>query len=162
MTLITGYGWDTYVYMPEFNLAPHNTYLKIFFELGLIGVGLVFMALVNVLRAARAGIKFADDATRTMLIAFTFGFLCLMVAIFFVDLTTPWLFIWAYTGAAMRLARSQVVDQAPATAQGAGHDQAGATVQPTGSPAELMWSSGLHISSRVSGSAVPRNISSVS
>jgi putative inorganic carbon (HCO3(-)) transporter len=112
ITLIVGYGWDTYAIFPEFNLAPHNTYLKIFFELGFIGLFFVVLTLVNILRTARQGIRFGDPETATTLIAFTLGFLCMMVAVFFVDLTTPWLFIWAFAGATMRLAVAQIKSQA--------------------------------------------------
>ena len=108
VTLILGYGWDTYVYFPEFNLAPHNSYLKIFFELGFIGLSLVLLALVSIVRTARQGVRYASSEDATMLMTFTIGFLCLMVAVFFVDLTVPWLFVWAFAGASMRLAVSQV------------------------------------------------------
>jgi O-antigen ligase len=111
VTLIVGYGWDTYASFPEFNLAPHNTYLKIFFELGFIGLFLVMLSFVSILRTARQGVRLGDTETSTLLISFTFGFLCMMVAIFFVDLIAPWLFIWAFTGATMRLAISQIKSQ---------------------------------------------------
>lgn len=111
VTLITGYGWDTYAKFPEFNLAPHNTYLKIFFELGFIGLFLILFAFVSILRVARQGIRLGDAETATMLIAFTFGFLCMMVAVFFVDLIGPWIFVWAFTGATMRLAVIQIKSQ---------------------------------------------------
>lgn len=104
LTLITGFGWDSYRYFPDFNLAPHNGYLKIFFELGVIGLLLVLTAFVNVLRNGRMALERAVAETRIMIFAFIFGLLGIMVAIFFVDLTTPWIFIWAYTGVAMRLA----------------------------------------------------------
>jgi hypothetical protein len=41
-----------------------------------------------------------------MLITFIFGLLSVLVAVFFVDLLSPWLFVWAYTGATLRLAIS--------------------------------------------------------
>ncbi len=128
LTLITGYGWDTYRHFPEFNLAPHNSYLKIFFELGLIGLVLVLVAFANILRVAREGLRQAESESAIMLFAFVFGLLGILVAIFFIDLYSPWLFIWAYAGVAMRLA----VLQGELPVAGASHRHRTAAGSPTG------------------------------
>lgn len=103
LTLITGYGWATYSIFPEFRLSTHNTYLKIFFELGVIGLLLVLLAYASILRFARAGLRQAESEARIILFAFIIGLIGVLLAIFFVDLISPALLIWAYTGAAMRL-----------------------------------------------------------
>ena len=128
LTLITGYGWDTYRHFPDFNLAPHNGYLKIFFELGLIGLLLVLVAFANIFRVAREGLRRAESEAAIMLFAFVFGLISILVAVFFVDLTTPWIFIWAYVGAAMRLAILQGESLVPRTS----HHHQIATRSPTG------------------------------
>lgn len=103
LSIITGYGWDTYRQAFYFRYAPHNSYLKIFFELGSIGLFLIVFALVSILIIARRGLREAEGDNRIMLMSSIFGFLGLLVAIFFVDLTTPWIFIWAFLGTVMRI-----------------------------------------------------------
>jgi O-antigen ligase len=104
VSIITGFGWDTYQQAFIFRYAPHNTYLKFFFELGSIGLILILVALVNIVRIARACLTDARDDERTMIMAFIIGFLGILVAIFFVDLTRPWILIWAFVGILMRVA----------------------------------------------------------
>lgn len=106
-SLITGFGWNSYVHFP-FRLAPHNGYLGIFFELGFIGLLLVLAAFGGILRTAREGlraaIRLASPNAEITLLAFVIGLFSILVAIFFVDLSNPWLFIWAYSGVVMRIA----------------------------------------------------------
>jgi O-antigen ligase len=104
ISLITGFGWDTYLQFRIFRYAPHNSYLKILFELGAIGLVLVLVALFNVLRLARREIRSLDSADEILLLAFVFGMFSLLVAIFFVDIASPWIFFWAYVGTTLRLA----------------------------------------------------------
>ena len=106
ITLVTGYGWNSYRYFPDFGYAPHNSYLGIYFNLGVIGLALVLFSFWNVLRIAKRAIAIAPLDLSPLLVAFIFGFLGMLVGIFFVELYSPWLFIWAYTGANMRLAVS--------------------------------------------------------
>ncbi|MGQ0834123.1 MAG: O-antigen ligase family protein, partial [Gammaproteobacteria bacterium] len=103
ITLLTGFGWDVYSAMP-FRFAPHNHYLGLWFNLGIVGLGAFLVLLTQCLRVARTGLAAADPAVRGQLIAFIFGMLSLAVAVFFTDLTTPWLYIWAYIGVTMRMA----------------------------------------------------------
>lgn len=106
ITLITGFGWNSYNYFPDFLRAPHNGYLGVFFQLGIIGLTLVLLSFANILRTAREALPHAlhDRETAAALFAFIFGLLAILVAIMFVDLTTPWIFIWAYAGVVMRIA----------------------------------------------------------
>lgn len=103
MSLITGFGWDTYRFFP-FRLAPHNGYLKIYFEVGAIGLLLVLLSFANILRTARTALHDAERNVSIVLSAFIFGLFGILVAITFVDLSGPWLFIWAYAGTVMRIA----------------------------------------------------------
>ena len=104
VTLITGYGWNAYSAFRPTGFAPHNTYLGIFFGLGIIGLFFVLLAYGNVLRIARAAMRVAERESLALLMAFSFGFLAVLVGIFFVELAQPWVFIWAYTGISLRLA----------------------------------------------------------
>ena len=60
-------------------------------------------------------LKHYKSITTASIIGFIIGFLALHVALFFVALYTPWLFIWALTGTILRLLvdhRSGVYDPA--------------------------------------------------
>jgi O-antigen ligase len=102
ITLITGYGWDVYRSMP-FQFSPHNHYLALWFNLGLIGLVCGCYLLFSAIgRARRASIKALPPA-RGQLIAFVMGGVAVATAVFFVDLYKPWFYFWMYAGAAMRL-----------------------------------------------------------
>jgi hypothetical protein len=103
VTFVTGYGWDAYNAF-YFRYAAHNTYLNILFDLGLIGLGLILLAVFNVLRTARSALRFAGPNNRRMLMAFIFGFLSLLAALSFGALHTSWLYVWAFVGISLRLA----------------------------------------------------------
>jgi O-antigen ligase len=102
-TLLIGFGHDVYGTM-DFEYAPHNTYLGLWFNLGLPGL-LAFIAIIAAgVLTARSGAESARPGEiRAQLIAYVIGFLALAVAVFFVELHTAWMFVWAYTGLAMRL-----------------------------------------------------------
>jgi O-antigen ligase len=104
VALVTGYGWNAYAAFRDFGYAPHNSYLGIYFELGVIGLILVLLSYANILRIARQALASAMSDRFSFLVAFIFGFLAALVAIFFVELHAPWLFIWAYAGISLRLA----------------------------------------------------------
>jgi O-antigen ligase len=107
VTLITGFGWDAYFQFRVFRFAPHNVYLKIFFELGAIGLILMLVALFNILRIARGSLRWAEGESSIIILGFIFGLISILIAMFFVDISTPWIFIWAYVGTVMRLALLQ-------------------------------------------------------
>ena len=54
ITFITGFGWDVYWSMP-FRFSPHNHYLALWFNLGLVGLvdRLLFVVLRDRPRAPR-------------------------------------------------------------------------------------------------------------
>src|SRR5690606_29355074 len=103
VTLLSGFGWDVYWIMP-FRFAPHNHYLGLWFNLGMIGlicgVALLALAIVTAHRAAAQ----AEPTERRVLISFAIGALALAIAAFFVDLYTPWIWFWAYAGLVLRIA----------------------------------------------------------
>jgi O-antigen ligase len=103
LTLITGYGWDTYAQAPYFRFAPHNSYLKILYELGFLGLGFLVAALVAIVARANAAIGTPDKQTLYHVAAFLCGFPAFLLAIFFVDFVAP-LFAWAYAGVVLRMA----------------------------------------------------------
>jgi hypothetical protein len=115
VTFITGFGWYAYQSSIHFGFATHNSYLNLLYNLGIIGVGLFLLAAVNSLRICRASVDRADPEARPFIIAFVFGFLALLCSIFFGELHTSWLYIWALAGISMRLAVANLgVDAADA------------------------------------------------
>lgn len=103
ITLFTGFGWNVYPLMP-FRYAPHNYYLDLWFNLGLVGLICGTMLLVLVVRQALAAVPAAAAPYRSTLMAFSVGAVAIAIATFFVDLYTPWLWFWAYAGLVMRIA----------------------------------------------------------
>lgn len=103
LSFITGFGWYTYWSMP-FRLSPHNHYLSLWFNVGLVGLIGGTALLVLVVRRAMAALSVVRQQYRPALIAFSIGTVAISVATFFVDLYTPWLWFWAYAGLVMRIA----------------------------------------------------------
>jgi O-antigen ligase len=113
ITLLTGFGWAVYYVMP-FRYAPHNFYLGMWFDLGIVCVGLIMFIFIRSLLAAYRSIDVAEPDVRDQLLAFVFGVCSLVVAIVFADLFTPWPYIWLYVGVVLKmavLARSQAEER---------------------------------------------------
>ena len=100
--LITGFCWDAYAHL--LTSVTHNHYLDLWFNLGLIGLFAFLFILIRVCIFARSTCEIATPAVRAQLMAFVFGLIAVAGAIFFVNLYSPWPYIWAYVGATMRLA----------------------------------------------------------
>jgi O-Antigen ligase len=113
-SLLTGFGWDAYSSF-NFRYATHNAYLLVFYDLGLIGLTLFLLTIRNILTTARAALIESGPAAKPLLFAFVFGFFALLVAIFFGELYTSWLYVWATVGISLRIAVSETEPE-PATA----------------------------------------------
>jgi len=112
ITFITGFGWNVYWSMP-FQFSPHNHYLALWFNLGLIGLFCGSYLLFSAIgRARRASLR-AVPPMRGQLIAFVLGGVGIATAVFFVDLYKPWFYFWMYAGVAMRMVL--LAEQSPAT-----------------------------------------------
>lgn len=107
ITLISGFGWEAYRQLFDFRLAPHNSYLKILFELGLIGLTLLIVTYVNMIAVVRKSLSKTQGFVHSLLLAFIFGLISYLVSIFFVDIHSPWLFVWAFAGTIMRVVANQ-------------------------------------------------------
>src|SRR5690606_18852180 len=94
---------NVYNTMP-FRLAPHNHYVALWFDLGLVGLVSGTALLVLAVRAALDALGRVDSQYRTVLMSFATGTVAIAIATFFVDLYTPWLWFWAYAGLVMRIA----------------------------------------------------------
>jgi len=112
ITFITGFGWDAYAYMP-FHFSPHNHYLALWFNLGLVGLFFGSYLLFSAIGRARRASLLAAPPLRGQLIAFVLGTVGVATAIFFVDLHKPWFYFWMYGGVVMRMVLC--AEQAPVT-----------------------------------------------
>jgi O-antigen ligase len=116
LTFLTGFGWNVYWSMP-FRLSPHNHYLSLWFNVGLVGLVCGTAILVLAGREAFKALPYAEREYHWVLISFVIGTIAISVATFFVDLYTPWLWYWAYAGLVLRIAvnaraqRAQQVQQ---------------------------------------------------
>jgi O-antigen ligase len=102
-SFVVGYGWDAYATLFLGYGDPHNTYLLYWFNLGIVGLGLYVFIVVWIVRFCVTSLDALSESLRPVIIGFIMGFLALHVALFFVGLYASWLFIWAITGAALRL-----------------------------------------------------------
>jgi O-antigen ligase len=103
ITLITGFGWDTYEVM-GFTYAVHNHYLWLWFELGIIGLFSYLMVITQLLITARRAAGIASDETARYLVAFIYSIVAISCALLFALLFRPWLYIWICSALAMRMA----------------------------------------------------------
>ncbi len=112
ISFLTGYGFYSYDSARIFRLAPHNMYLSFLYNLGAIGLLLFIGIFARVLSTAKAAIGQASDELQSRFIAFTFGVLSFLVAIFFSDYHKSGYLLWAYVGVTMRAAMILLYDQA--------------------------------------------------
>jgi hypothetical protein len=114
-TFLTGYGWDSYWTMP-FRFAPHNYYLGLLFNLGILAPGLTLLIIARSVISTRAAVPTADEDTRLQLLAFVFGILGVTISIIFADLYKPWAYLWLYMGIVLKaalLAREEAIAPEP-------------------------------------------------
>jgi len=103
VTLMTGFGWDSYEVM-GFLYGTHNHYLLLWFELGIIGLTCYLMVIRQLVITARRAAATAPEETARYLIAFIYGIIAISGAVFFTLIFRPWPYVWAYVGLTMRMA----------------------------------------------------------
>lgn len=104
ISFLTGYGFYGYDSARIFRLSPHNMYLSFLYNLGAIGLILFIGVFTRVMSVARTAASRASDELRTHFVAFAFGIMSFLVAIFFSDYHETGYLLWAYVGVAMRAA----------------------------------------------------------
>ena len=103
LSFVFGYGWNAYLPLIGIYGDPHSTYLLFWFNLGLVGLGLYSFIVIWIIRYAVTSLRFITEKLKPLVIGFIIGFLALHIALFFVSLYTPWLFIWALIGTILRI-----------------------------------------------------------
>lgn len=145
VTFFTGYGWDVYAAMP-FRYAPHNYFVDLWFNLGVIGLVCGTTLLVIVIREALRMVSRIDVRYRPVLMSFAVGAFAIAVATFFVDLYTPWLWFWAYAGLAMRIVANAKRALSVPPAEPDAHDELPRSERPARDT--YGWTSRAHLSGR--------------
>jgi O-antigen ligase len=126
-SFITGLGWNSWSVM-GFVYIPHNEYLSLWFELGLVGVICFILIMRKTVVMALAAAAIADSRARGYLVACVFSILILAVSVIFAILFVPWYFIWPYVGLSLRYASIVMERNRRELAQGKPLEVAPATV----------------------------------
>jgi O-antigen ligase len=103
VSFLTGYGWNAYRALIGIYGDPHNTYLLYWFNLGLIGLGLYLFIAIWIIRFSVKSLYYISEGLKPLVIGFITAFTAVHVAVFFVAIYTPWLFIWALAGTILRI-----------------------------------------------------------
>ena len=101
MYFLTGVGWYTW-FFSGMELGPHNQYLSIYFELGLIGLLSYLVIIWTIARAPLQALKKAPARDRAVLLAPVFSVSILAVGMLFEALGVPWIFLWTYFALSLR------------------------------------------------------------
>ncbi|MET0657586.1 MAG: hypothetical protein ABW110_05440, partial [Steroidobacteraceae bacterium] len=136
-SLLTGFGWFVYESM-GFRFLTHNTYLLLWFNLGLAGLISYLLLFGEVLRTAIKATAVASANVRPHLIGLATGVVALAIAIFFVNLFSPWSYIWALIGLGTRLAVNELTESSASPANAADPS----TSQPRRLPMRTGWRAG--------------------
>jgi len=126
VSFLTGYGWNAYPVLIGIYGDPHNTYLLYLFNLGVIGFGLYVFIVIWIIRYVIKSLNYISEELKPLVIGFVTGFISVHVAVFFVAIYTPWLFIWALTGTTLRIIVDERRKKAIEAMEGDQHDEVGA------------------------------------
>jgi hypothetical protein len=94
--------------------SPHNHYLSLWFNLGLVGLFTGIYLLAVVIRQARQASVHARPPYRAHLVGFVLGAVGVAAAVFFVDLYAPWNYFWMYGALVTRIALCVMREPVPA------------------------------------------------
>ena len=98
----SGVGWNTWSFS-GLRVAPHNQYLSMYFELGLVGLVAFLLLLTYVARVPLRTLKKAPVRYRAMLVSLVFSVLILLVGMLFATLGFPWVFLWTFFALSLRI-----------------------------------------------------------
>lgn len=84
--------------------SAHNSYLLILYELGLVGLVLFLILLLSIIGQMRTLVRRTEGKERILMSGVAFGFFGVIVAIIFLDLYSPWFYIWSFLGMSLRIA----------------------------------------------------------
>ena len=108
-SFFVGMGWATF---PGYvGIVSHNTFLNVLFDFGILGLVPYLMLIWWIVSRLKRSVLDTSGQVQLLLGGSIFGYLAMLCALFFVNLFTPWYFVWAYLGVILRIAmlsRSEV------------------------------------------------------
>lgn len=102
-SFLYGKGWNSHEQSGIWKSA-HNTYLLFLYELGIIGVIMFLVVLLSVVLQIRVLVMRTEGKERILMSGVAFGFFGVIVAIMFLDLYSPWFYVWSFLGMSLRIA----------------------------------------------------------
>ncbi len=102
-TFIYGNGWNSHANSGIWRSA-HNTYLLVLYELGIAGLILFGLLLFSIVKYVRVLVKRTEGKEQVLMSGVAFGILGLIVTITFLDMYSPWFYIWSFLGMSLRIA----------------------------------------------------------
>jgi hypothetical protein len=84
--------------------SVHNTYLLYLYELGIIGLSMFLVLIIAMLTQVRLLLKRTEGKERILMSGVAFGFFGVIVSIIFLDLYTPWFYVWSFLAMSLRIA----------------------------------------------------------
>jgi hypothetical protein len=103
VSFLVGQGWNAHSNSGIWK-STHNTYLLILFELGAIGLILFAVLIAIVIAQLRVLLLRTTGKERTLMGGVAFGLFGVIVSITFVELHSPWFYIWSILGMSLRIA----------------------------------------------------------
>jgi O-antigen ligase len=104
LSFLTGLGWEAYYQTGGNRYATHSVYLDRLYNLGFIGLTLFLLSYAGAIAIARNGLKFATKEVAPLLIGTIIGMTSFMFAMAFTDIEAAAIYVWAYSGLALRIA----------------------------------------------------------
>lgn len=104
-SILIGQGWNAFRNIEQ--LATHNTYLDYLVSVGLLGTSLimtVWYKLTRFLLKTRSYCQTKDE--RIIVSSLVSGLIGLFIALMFVNLYKPWLFVWSFIGVSLIFANT--------------------------------------------------------
>ena len=103
ISFLVGRGWNSHENSGIWKSA-HNSYLLILYELGIIGLTLFLLLLLAVILQVRVLLERTEGKERVLMAGVAFGVFSLLGSIVFVDLLTPWFYVWSFIAMSLRIA----------------------------------------------------------
>lgn len=115
-SLVSGFGWNAYESM-NLRYDFHNHYLKILFNLGVVGLGLTVTIFITVAGQLKLGLTNAAGQSVSVLIGLLTGWLTLLFVLLLIEMYTTWPVIAAAAGLGLRIASTDERASLQATAR---------------------------------------------
>jgi len=102
-SIFIGHGWNAFRNIT--GLATHNTYLDYLVSVGLLGTSLIMSVWYMIIRFLFKTREYCQSKDERIIVSsLVAGLVGLFVALIFVNLYKPWLFVWSFIGVSLLFA----------------------------------------------------------